>query len=137
MEKQMNLSQIELSRYGDGSINPKVFERVWTLRRYLEVPDKMDYRDFVWFILAEEDKTDPTSIEYWFYILDQVLMKMALAELVTFNQIPVKVTLNEYIELAKQYSTRRSGQFVNGILDKLQQEMTEAGEIRKIGRGLL
>jgi len=71
MEKQMNLSQIELSRYGDGSINPKVFERVWTLRRYLEVPDKMDYRDFVWFILAEEDKTDPTSIEYWFYILDQ------------------------------------------------------------------
>ena len=72
MEKQMNLSQIELSRYGDGSINPKVFERVWTLRRYLEVPDKMDYRDFVWFILAEEDKTDPTSIEYWFYILDQV-----------------------------------------------------------------
>ena len=69
--------------------------------------------------------------------IDQVLMKMALAELVTFNQIPVKVTLNEYIELAKQYSTRRSGQFVNGILDKLQQEMTEAGEIRKIGRGLL
>ena len=67
-----NKSQIELSRYGDGSINPKVFERVWTLRRYLEVPDKMDYRDFVWFILAEEDKTDPTSIEYWFYILDQV-----------------------------------------------------------------
>ena len=68
-----NKSQIELSRYGDGSINPKVFERVWTLRRYLEVPDKMDYRDFVWFILAEEDKTDPTSIEYWFYILDQVI----------------------------------------------------------------
>ena len=71
-----NQSQVELSRYGDGSINPKVFERVWTLRRYLEVPDKMDYRDFVWFILAEEDKTDPTSIEYWFYILDQVIQRI-------------------------------------------------------------
>ncbi len=70
-------------------------------------------------------------------VIDQILMKMALAELVTFNQIPVKVSLNEYIELAKQYSTRKSGQFVNGILDKLQLEMTESGEIHKIGRGLL
>ena len=87
MEKQMNLSQIELSRYGDGSINPKVFERVWTLRRYLEVPDKMDYRDFVWFILAEEDKTDPTSIEYWFYILDQVSHRRAFPrEIITYSQ---------------------------------------------------
>lgn len=70
-------------------------------------------------------------------VIDQLLMKMAIAELVTFNQIPVKVTLNEYIELAKQYSTKKSGQFVNGILDKLQMEMTKSGEIRKIGRGLL
>lgn len=70
-------------------------------------------------------------------VIDQILMKLALVEMVTFNQIPVKVTLNEYIELAKQYSTKRSGQFVNGILDKLQQEMTKSGEIRKIGRGLL
>lgn len=70
-------------------------------------------------------------------MIDQILMKMALTEMVTFNQIPVKVTLNEYIELAKQYSTKRSGQFVNGILDKLQLEMSKTGEIRKIGRGLL
>jgi N utilization substance protein B len=55
----------------------------------------------------------------------------------TFNQIPVKVTLNEYIELAKQYSTNKSGQFINGILDKLKSEMIESGEVRKIGRGLL
>ncbi|MCR9153887.1 MAG: transcription antitermination factor NusB [Bacteroidetes bacterium] len=69
--------------------------------------------------------------------VDQILMKIALVELVSFNQIPVKVTLNEYIELAKQYSTKRSGQFVNGILDKLQLEMIKSGEIKKIGRGLL
>lgn len=69
--------------------------------------------------------------------IDSVLMKMALAELISFNQIPVKVTLNEYIDLAKQYSTKRSGQFVNGILDKLQQEWQEQGKFKKIGRGLL
>ncbi len=69
--------------------------------------------------------------------IDSLLMQMALAELVSFNQIPVKVTLNEYIDLAKQYSTNRSGQFVNGILDKLQQEWQEQGKFKKIGRGLL
>jgi N utilization substance protein B len=82
-----------------------------------------------------------SKAEHWegdrIAVIDQVLMKMALAELITFNQIPIKVTLNEYIELAKQYSTKRSGQFVNGILDKLQLDLTKSGEIRKIGRGLL
>ena len=69
--------------------------------------------------------------------IDIMLMKMALAELVNFNQIPVKVTLNEYIEISKEYSTPKSGNFINGILDKLRQELTESGEIKKIGRGLL
>ncbi|HCQ16003.1 MAG TPA: transcription antitermination factor NusB [Cryomorphaceae bacterium] len=70
-------------------------------------------------------------------VVDVILMKMALAELVSFNEIPVKVTLNEYIELSKEYSTPKSGNFINGILDKLKDELTEAGDIRKIGRGLL
>ncbi len=70
-------------------------------------------------------------------LVDIVLMKMGLAELVSFTQIPVKVTLNEYIELAKEYSTPKSGVFVNGILDKLKEEMLKSGEIRKIGRGLI
>ncbi|MGB0176881.1 MAG: transcription antitermination factor NusB, partial [Owenweeksia sp.] len=70
-------------------------------------------------------------------VVDVILMKMALAELVSFNEIPVKVTLNEYIELSKEYSTPKSGNFINGILDKLKNELTEAGDIRKIGRGLL
>ncbi len=70
-------------------------------------------------------------------VVDNIFLKMGLAELITFNQIPVKVTLNEYIELAKQYSTKKSGQFINGILDKLKTEMMESGEVRKIGRGLL
>ncbi len=70
-------------------------------------------------------------------VVDIILMKMALAELVSFNEIPVKVTLNEYIELSKEYSTPKSGNFINGILDKLKNELSEAGDIRKIGRGLL
>lgn len=70
-------------------------------------------------------------------IIDILCMKLALAELTTFSQIPVKVTLNEYIELTKQYSTSRSGNFINGILDKIKDDMMETGEIRKIGRGLL
>jgi N utilization substance protein B len=69
--------------------------------------------------------------------VDNLLMKIALAEFVSFDQIPLKVSLNEYIEIAKQYSTPRSGQFINGILDKLKEELQESGEIRKIGRGLL
>lgn len=70
-------------------------------------------------------------------VVDIILMKMAMAELVTFQQIPVKVTLNEYIELSKEYSTVKSGHFINGILDKIKDEMQTDGSIRKIGRGLL
>lgn len=69
--------------------------------------------------------------------IDMILMKQALAELISFNEIPVKVTLNEYIELSKEYSTPKSGNFINGVLDKLKDELTAEGEIRKIGRGLL
>lgn len=68
---------------------------------------------------------------------DLILMRMALTEMVIFRQIPVKVSLNEYIELAKEYSTQRSGQFINGVLDALRAEMMESGEIKKIGKGLL
>lgn len=68
---------------------------------------------------------------------DMILMQMAITEAQTFEQIPVKVTMNEYIEIAKAYSTPKSKNFINGILDKLFAEMKEAGTIRKVGRGLL
>ncbi|WKZ67027.1 MAG: transcription antitermination protein NusB [Flavobacteriales bacterium] len=68
---------------------------------------------------------------------DMILMKMALAEVRTFDQIPVKVTLNEYIEIAKAYSTPKSKNFINGVLDKLFVELRADGRIRKVGRGLL
>lgn len=68
---------------------------------------------------------------------DQIILKMGLAEMLQFPSIPVKVTINEYIEISKLYSTPKSKQFINGILDVLAQELTDSGAIRKSGRGLI
>jgi N utilization substance protein B len=70
-------------------------------------------------------------------LTDRVILQMAIAELITFPNIPVKVTINEYIELAKSYSTPKSRQFVNGILDVIANELKDAGEVKKSGRGLI
>ena len=67
---------------------------------------------------------------------DVVLIAMGLAEAVTFSEIPVKVTLNEYVEIAKFYGTPKSRAFVNGLLDRLIQKLTEEGAIAKKGKGL-
>lgn len=67
---------------------------------------------------------------------DIALIVMGLAEAVTFSSIPLKVTINEYVEISKFYSTPNSRVFVNGMLDKLIHEKVESGEIKKIGRGL-
>lgn len=69
--------------------------------------------------------------------IDMILLKMACSELVLFPTIPTKVTINEYVEISKMYSTDRSKDFVNGVLDKLLKVMEETGRIRKEGRGLL
>jgi transcription antitermination protein NusB len=70
-------------------------------------------------------------------MLDIILLKMAIAELLQFPSIPVKVTLNEYIDISKQYSTPKSKMFINGILDKLTLEFKQENKIKKTGRGLL
>lgn len=69
--------------------------------------------------------------------LDLILMNMAITEAIIFPDIPVKVTLNEYIDLAKEYSTPRSGIFVNGVLDKVFAQLNSDGTIKKTGRGLI
>jgi N utilization substance protein B len=68
---------------------------------------------------------------------DKVIISMALAEMKNFPSIPVKVTINEYIDISKTYSTPKSKQFVNGLLDVLSKELIDSGQIRKSGRGLL
>jgi N utilization substance protein B len=69
-------------------------------------------------------------------IIDMILIKMALSELITFPTIPTKVTLNEYLDISKLYSTDKSKEFVNGILDRLMKKLQEEGLIQKEGRGL-
>ncbi len=69
--------------------------------------------------------------------LDKIILKMALTEMITCTSIPVKVTINEFIEISKLYSTPKSKQFVNGILDVLANELTSNGTIKKSGRGLI
>ena len=70
-------------------------------------------------------------------LMDMLLMRMALTEAKQFKQIPLKVTLNEYIEIAKYYSTPKSSTFINGVLDKLFSRLQEDGTIKKVGRGLV
>ena len=69
--------------------------------------------------------------------IDNVILKIAIAELLYFPSIPSKVTLNEYLEIAKDYSTPNSNNFVNGVLDKLVKEFEQENRLNKTGRGLL
>ena len=69
--------------------------------------------------------------------MDNLIISIAIAELTTFDSIPVKVTLDEWIDIAKYYSSPTSANFVNGVLDKVVSELTADGRIKKFGRGLL
>ena len=96
------------------------------------------------FVLAEDARLVETIrpvLKNWdaerVAVLDMVLLKMALGELLEFPQIPPKVTLNEYVELAKTYSTDKSKDFVNGVLDALLRSLRKEGRIVKEGRGLV
>lgn len=82
------------------------------------------------------DKTQNWEVER-IAMMDILLMKMAITELLHFREVPVKVTLNEYIEISKLYSTPKSSVFINGILDKLVADFRRDGTMVKTGRGLM
>ncbi|PCH78145.1 MAG: transcription antitermination factor NusB [Flavobacteriaceae bacterium] len=69
--------------------------------------------------------------------VDLILIKMAICEFLKFPSIPTRVTINEYIEIAKDYSTEKSSFFINGVLDKISKEFEKSKRLNKIGRGLL
>ena len=69
-------------------------------------------------------------------VIDMILLKMAISELINFPTIPSKVTLNEFVEISKLYSTEKSKDFINGILDRLMKKLDKEGRIKKKGRGL-
>jgi len=70
-------------------------------------------------------------------IIDRLILRLAICEFLYFEEIPTKVTINEAIEIAKKYSTRKSGRFVNGILDAALEHLKKEGKIEKKGRGLM
>ncbi|MDR2848481.1 MAG: transcription antitermination factor NusB [Bacteroidales bacterium] len=70
-------------------------------------------------------------------LTDKLIIQMAINELIEFPFIPINVTFDEYIELPKSYSTPKSSVFINGLLDKISEELTKEGKITKLGRGLI
>ncbi|MEP1150307.1 MAG: transcription antitermination factor NusB [Balneola sp.] len=70
-------------------------------------------------------------------LIDRLILKMSLCEFLYFDEIPTKVTINEAIEVAKKFSTAKSGRFVNGILDASLEDLSKADRINKKGRGLI
>ena len=86
------------------------------------------------------DKIIKSKVVNWDFkriaLLDRLILRMAICELIYFKEIPPKVSMNEAIELAKLFSTQKSGQFVNGVLDAVLVDLKAAGELEKAGRGL-
>ncbi len=90
---------------------------------------------------AENAKRIKQLAENWEYeriaLIDRIILQMGLTECMCFESIPLKVTINEYLDLAKTYSSEKSHVFINGILDKAIADLNKEGKIKKIGRGLL
>lgn len=109
---------------------------------------KDDDQDFVKTLLRksilnskEYEEIISSQIVNWDYerILktDKMILTLAIAEIIEFNTIPVKVSMNEYIEIAKQFGTEKSGAFINGVLEKIVHNLSENKKFEKIGRGLI
>lgn len=92
-------------------------------------------------MVEELDSIIEEQIKNWeinrLAVIDKLILRIALCELLRFDDIPTKVTINEAIELAKNYSTQKSGKFVNGIIDAAFNVLNEQGRINKTGRGLM
>ncbi|MCB0283440.1 MAG: transcription antitermination factor NusB [Calditrichaeota bacterium] len=98
------------------------------------VKKAIEYRD-------ELDELIRQSLKHWKFervaVIDRILLRMALTEFLYFEDIPPEVTLDECIEISKNYSTERSNQFINGILDALLKKLNKEKRIKKSGRGLI
>ena len=90
---------------------------------------------------SEFDKLIKTKIDNWelyrIALIDKLLLRLALCEIMFFDDIPPKVSINEAIEISKDFSTDDSGTFLNGVLDAILNEMKKNGSLTKSGRGLV
>ena len=111
-------------------------------------PEEETIKDFGSTLLKQTHKGDKElltiikpSLKNWDHerlaVLDMIILKMAITELIHFPTIPTKVTLNEFVEVAKMYSTAKSKDFINGVLDKLMKDLVEEVKVKKEGRGLV
>ncbi|MGH2569080.1 MAG: transcription antitermination factor NusB [Bacteroidota bacterium] len=80
-------------------------------------------------------------VEHWEFnrlaVIDKIILRIGICELLFFEDIPPKVTINEAIEIARRYSTEKSDKFVNGVLDSILNDLKASGKMKKTGRGLL
>ena len=100
-------------------------------RLLLRTIDHADEADTL--IAQHADNWDLTRIAR----IDRILLRMAVCEFIRFEDIPPKVTINEAIDIAKRYSTDKSGKFINGILDATLLDLQQQGRLNKSGRGLI
>ena len=88
----------------------------------------------------ELDKLIKKQVANWEFtrlaVIDKIVLRMGICELLYFDDIPPKVTINEAIEIAREYSTEKSDKFVNGVLDAVLDDLKQSGELKKQGRGL-
>jgi transcription antitermination protein NusB len=124
---------------------------VQLVANYLQKPHSFDLKDMVqeekWkfaksLLLTTQEKREYVAglinpkLKNWdaerIALLDMIMMRMGVCEFLYFETIPPKVTINEYIDIAKQYSTQQSGQFINGVLDNIHKELMAEGKINKI-----
>lgn len=109
-----------------------------------DAENKKFAEDFIFFILDNmktiEEIVDK-KVENWeaerMAFIDKLILKIGTAELLNFPEIPPKVTINEAIEIAKEYSSKSSGRFINGVLDAILEDLSKEGKLNKTGRGLL
>lgn len=129
------LKTFELSKTLDrlnikSGVQPRDEEAVWAAQL---LRDTINYNDSHEKYIAEVTQNwDPGRIA----VMDMLILKLTLTEFLHCPEIPVRVTINEYLEITKNYSTPNSSKFVNGIMDKLRIELENRGEINKTGRGL-
>ena len=109
--------------------DPVVFDFARTL--FLRTLDRTDDADAI--IGKHAENWDLGRIA----IIDRVVLRMAVCELMAFEDIPPKVSIDEAIEIAKRYSTDKSGSFINGVLDAVLHDLSEQGRLKKSGRGLV
>lgn len=110
-------------------------------------PNKTDFdfaKQIIYKVIQHQDTLDEiikSKVANWEFnriaVIDKFLLRIGICELIYFDDIPPKVTINEAIEIAKNYSTEKSGKFINGVLDAVYEQLQHENKLKKSGRGLV